>query len=83
MQILAATAAKPVTLTAGTLARTPGAYLQAYTSKGTVYVKAHGVTSLNAGPFAVPRAKTVLKAGTAVRHGFDLKVGFDLRFSQT
>ncbi len=66
-QILAATAAKPVMLQAGTIARTPGAYLMAYTTKGTVYVKAHGLTSINPGPFAVPRAKTVLKAGTAVR----------------
>lgn len=49
------------------LNRTPGAYINAYTSKGTVYVAVRG-RALIAGPFAVPRTKTVLRAGTAVRH---------------
>ena len=71
VQILHATAAKPALITAGLPSRTPGAYLYAWTSKGTVYVKSHGRASLNPGPFAVPKAKTVLKAGTAVRAVLD------------
>jgi len=65
-QVLAATAAKPVRISVGMLNRTPGSYINAYTSKGTVYVAVRG-RALVAGPFAVPRAKTVLRAGTAVR----------------
>ena len=70
-QILRATAVKPVRLLAGTLNRTPGAYLSAYAARGTVYVAVYGRGALIGGPFAVPRAKTVLRAGTAVRCCFD------------
>ena len=66
LQILKATAAKPVRILVGMLNRTPGAYINAYTSKGTVYVAVRG-RALVAGPFAVPKTKTVLRAGTAVR----------------
>ena len=66
LQIKAATAANPVRISVGMLNRTPGSYINAYTSKGTVYVAVRG-RALIAGPFAVPKAKTVLRAGTAVR----------------
>ena len=54
-------------LSVGMLNRTPGAYLNAYTKQGTVYVSVRG-RALVAGPFAVPKTKTVLRAGTTVRH---------------
>lgn len=77
LQIKRATAAKPVRLLVGMLNRTPGAYINAYTSKGTVYVTVTGRKSIVSGPFAVPKAKTVLRAGTAVRYSQNPRTSLD------
>jgi len=54
-----------VRIAATALNRVPGAAVTAFTAKGVVYVTVPG--ALVPGPFAVPRKRTVLRAGTTVR----------------
>ena len=51
-------------IAATALNRVAGAAVTAYTAKGVVYVTVPG--ALVPGPFAVPRKRTVLRAGTTV-----------------
>jgi hypothetical protein len=87
-QILKATKAKPIHLAATLINRVPGATVTAYTVRGVIHVELPG--ALVAGPFSLPRKKTVLRPETAVRFdvgsflcqhcGWGCSMRADLRF---